>query len=403
MPDSSASSATLPKASSGVAVALGVAVAHGATDLYQAFLHPLLPRLMDKLGLSVSLAATAAVALSLAGSLLQPPMGYLADRYGREWFVIGGPLVSAIFLSSMGLADSFSWLLVLLVLGGIGSSIFHPPAASLAVRLEAGKGSGFRYSVFSFGGTVGYTLGPLIAVGIVTFRGLEGLWIAMIPGLLISLWLLRSLPRSERPPSPRKPPSARRLVKMLAGPLGLVFGISALSAFVQRVFLTLEPIIAAQAGVSEAMGAAALSIYLGGQSIGTLVGGLLADRVDRRGLLMAITLLSVPAHLLALWLPPGSIVALGCAAASGFLNMALLPPVVVMAQEMIPEGAAASSGIVMGLAWAAGSLAMIGTGILGDVVGAQAAALLSVPALWVGTLLAAHPALRSHARPARAL
>ena len=81
--------------------------------------------------------------------------------------------------------------------------------------------------------------------------------------------------------------------------------------------------------------------------------------------------------------------------------MALLPPVVVMAQEMIPEGAAASSGIVMGLAWAAGSLAMIGTGILGDVVGAQTAALLSVPALLVGTLLAAHPALRSHARPAR--
>ena len=61
-----------------------------------------------------------------------------------------------------------------------------------------------------------------------------------------------------------------------------------------------------------------------------------------------------------------------------------------------------ASGIVMGLAWAAGSLAMIGTGILGDVVGAQTAALLSVPALLVGTLLAAHPALRSHARPARA-
>ena len=73
--------------------------------------------------------------------------------------------------------------------------------------------------------------------------------------------------------------------------------------------------------------------------------------------------------------------------------MATLPPVVVMAQELIPTGAAVSSGIVMGLAWATGALAVLGTGALADAIGAQAATLLSFPAALIAVGLALHPAL----------
>ena len=63
-------------------IALAVSVAHGTNDAYAAFLAPLLPRLMDNLGLSITLAATLAMILSLAASVLQPAMGYFADRVG---------------------------------------------------------------------------------------------------------------------------------------------------------------------------------------------------------------------------------------------------------------------------------------------------------------------------------
>ena len=76
----------------------------------------------------------------------------------------------------------------------------------------------------------------------------------------------------------------------------------------------------------------------------------------------------------------------------------MLPPIVVMAQELIPEGAAVGSGIVMGLAWAAGSVGMLGTGILGDAIGAVPAAAFSMPLIMIGALLALHPALRPVAR-----
>ena len=68
----------------------------------------------------------------------------------------------------------------------------------------------------------------------------------------------------------------------------MIFAISALGAFVQRVFITMAPIVAADAGVSEAMGAVTLSIYLGAQGAGTITGGMLTDRVDRARLLAGL-------------------------------------------------------------------------------------------------------------------
>lgn len=384
---------------SAAGIALTVAVAHGLNDAYAAFLHPLLPRIMDKLGLTISLAAVLATALALAASLLQPVMGWLADRGRRRAFVVAGPLMSAVFLSLIGVAPSFEVLIVLLLLGGLGSALFHPPGASIAVRLEEGGGSGLRYSLFSFGGSLGYAVGPLIAVGLVAAVGLEGMWIAMVPMLVLAPVLFLVLP-APRPTGSRPPPSVGMILRLLRGPLGIVFGISALATFVQRVFLTMEPIAVNAAGGSEAMGALTLSFYLGGQALGSITGGWLADRMDRRSVLVSLTLLSLPMHVAAIALAPGSAGALLAASGAGFVTMALLPPIVVIAQEILPTGTAVGSGIVMGLAWAAGSLGVLLAGLLGDAVGARAAALACTPAVLGATALALHPSIRAHGRPA---
>jgi MFS transporter, FSR family, fosmidomycin resistance protein len=376
------------------AVAVTVAIAHGINDAYAAFLHPLLPRIMERLELSISLAASLAMTLSLAASLVQPVMGHLADRYGRRLFVIAGPLVGAVFMSLIGIAPSFLVLAAFLALGGLGSAMFHPPGAALAARVSAGKGSGMRASFFSFGGALGYAIGPLAAVGIVGARGLEGLWVAMLPMLVVVIVLARVLPTDRPDPARAPPPSPATVLRALRGPLGVIFGISAIAAFVQRVYLTMQPIAIAAVGGSEAAGAVALSTYLGAQAVGSLVGGTLADRLDRRRLLATLATLSFPAHVLALWLPPGSAPMLAAAAVAGFLNMAVLPPIVVMAQEIMPAGAAVSAGVVMGLAWAAGSVLVLGTGLLGDILGARDAALASVPLTLIGALLAMHPSIR---------
>lgn len=378
----------------GVRIALLVSLAHGLNDAYAAFLHPLLPRMMDRLGLNIALAATLGTAFAVASSLVQPLAGLVADRFGRRPFVVLGPVISGVFLSLMGWAPSFEILLLLLVLGGLGSALFHPPGASYAARGGTGPGSGLRFSIFSVGGAAGFALGPILVVAWVGRVGLEGLWLAMIPVLLFAPVLYLALPagRSERPVEP--PPGPGAVLRLLAGPLGLVFGISAAGAFAQRAFLTFLPIMAAGAGASEALGAGILSLYLAGQAFGTLTGGILTDRMDRRTLLLGLTALALPAHLLALGLPVGSVGAMAASVAAGFLNMAILPPVVVLAQEMVPRGAAVGSGIAMGLAWATGSLLLPLAGMLADAVGPREAGLVAVSAFGVAFLLASRPALR---------
>ena len=145
-------------------IALVTALAHGLNDAYASVVPPLLPRIMDRLGLSIALAATIAVTFSISSSLLQPLLGYVADHYDRRLFLVGGPLVSGVFVSLIGFAPGFWALVLLLTLGGLGSAAFHPPGASYAARVSEGKGSGTRLSVFSFGGAAGFAVGPLFAV-----------------------------------------------------------------------------------------------------------------------------------------------------------------------------------------------------------------------------------------------
>src|SRR5919106_1630397 len=111
----------------------------------------------------------------------------------------------------------------------------------------------------------------------------------MLPMVVIVLVVHRILP-AYAPRLHSETSAPARIVELLAGPLGIVFAISALCAFLQRLFLTLDPIIVAETGGSETRGAILLTAYLGGQAVGTLAGGLLADRVDRRRLLAALTL-----------------------------------------------------------------------------------------------------------------
>jgi FSR family fosmidomycin resistance protein-like MFS transporter len=369
-------------------VAAAVAVAHGLNDIYSAFLHPLLPRLMQKLGLSIALAAALTMTLSLAASLVQPVIGELADRLGRRWFVLLGPLLTAVFMSMIGLAPSFAVLMLFLALGGLGSAAFHPPGASLAAG-SADARIGARYSMFSFGGSLGYALGPLIAVGIVARAGLESLWLALLPMLILTPILFFFVPSDTQARATRAQHATRTsLAQLFRGPLGLIFGVSATGALIQRVFLTLEPILVSRAGGTEAAGALLLSIYLGAQALGSVASGFMADRIDRRRMLIWLTFLSMPAHALAMSLPAGHAACLTMTAVAGFLNMALLPPVVLMAQELVPGGKSLGAGIVMGLAWATGSIAMLGVGVLADAIGPRSAALLVMPVMLVGTGLA---------------
>src|SRR5690606_17646150 len=257
--------------------------------------------------------------------------------------VVIGPAMSAVFMSLIGVAPSFIVLVVFLALAGLGSAAFHPPGSVIAASSGSSSTRGARYSFFSFSGSLGYAVGPLVAVAIVSRGGLERLPYAAIPMLLL---------------------------------LPIVFAVMPSGAHQRRQARHEEPAVS----LREAL--------RGPLARGSRAGGVLGDRMDRRHLLLWLSALSLPAHALAFLLPAGSAGALLSTMTAGFLNMAHLPPLVLIAQELVPRGESLGAGIAMGAAWAAGSIAVLGIGVLADLIGVLAAALVAVPLTSLGVVLA---------------
>jgi FSR family fosmidomycin resistance protein-like MFS transporter len=173
-----------------------LSLAHFTIDAYSSFFSPLLPLLVTKLDLSLTRVGTLVALASISSSFAQPVFGLLGDRLRRPWFVALGPLTAAIFLSGIGMAPTFGALVALLMLGGIGVAAFHPQAAAISSSL--GTRRSVAMAIFVTGGTLGFALGPLLAVTVVGVFGLERTWIAAAPGLLMAglllAWFMRVAP-----------------------------------------------------------------------------------------------------------------------------------------------------------------------------------------------------------------
>ena len=196
-----------------------LSLGHFTVDAYASFFSPLLPLLVAKLHLSLTLVGSLVALAAVASSFSQLLFGWLADRVQRPWFVAFGPLVAAVFLSAVGLASSYGALVLVLMLGGIGVAAFHPQAAVLASELSPRRG--LAMSIFVTGGTLGFSLGPLFAVSVVGASGLERTWVAGLPGLVVSAlmlaWFARVTPRPRHAAVP-----ALAELRPVARPLALL-------------------------------------------------------------------------------------------------------------------------------------------------------------------------------------
>lgn len=166
---------------------IAISLAHFAQDTYSAFLAPILPLLIEKLGLSLVMSALLDIARKLP-SLLNPFFGLLAERTDARYFVILSPLLTATSMSLLGIANSYVLLVVLLFIAGISSTLFHIPSPGLIKESSGDKiGKGMGY--FMVGGELARTVGPLIIAGGVSLWGLDGTWRLMPFGFIASIVL----------------------------------------------------------------------------------------------------------------------------------------------------------------------------------------------------------------------
>lgn len=358
-----------------------LALGHGVTDLYANFLPALLPVFESKFNLTKSMVGVLLFALSISGSLCQVIYAYLGDKWSRRFFLILGPGVAAIFMCSIGLSPNFSVLFVLLLMGGMGVSAFHPHAASF-VGARAGEKRGFGLSIFMTVGTLGYGFGPLIAAALISSAliGANRMPLFSILGILTSLMLYKYATLEKEDNEAGKSLKILVVIKPHIKPLTILCTIVILKATVSMVFTSFMSFLMAQREKSLVIGGGAISLLVFSVAVGTLLGGYLYDKVNRRKLLIFSLLLSSP-FLLALVYSHGALFIIFLILAGITIGCSNPIPLAI-AQELIPEGASTASSIMMGLSWGIAGLPLWLFGKLADYYGGDV-----VPSMSIATLL----------------
>ncbi|MCB0092323.1 MAG: MFS transporter, partial [Caldilineaceae bacterium] len=198
-----------------------VAGGHFIHDTYSAFIAPLIPLLQERLGVGYAGAGSLAIYAQMP-SLLNPFIGYLADRVSLRYFIILAPAVTATLMSCMGLTSNYLALAMLMLAAGVSMAAFHAPAPAMIGRL-AGQRTGTGMSIFMASGELGRTVGPLFVTAGVAWFGLEGIWRLAAVGWITSVilyWKLHTV--SARPTGHKNTslqewlPLAKRIFPFLA-------------------------------------------------------------------------------------------------------------------------------------------------------------------------------------------
>src|SRR6476619_1238010 len=223
-----------------------MASTHFMVDGYGNIYAPLLPLLIPKLHLSLAAAGTLTMLYQLAASVAQVGFGHVADRWRPRLLVMMGPVVAVSVLSFVGVAPTVPVLAAVLIVGGLGAAAFHPPAAALAHRL-GGSHRGLAMSVHITGGTLGFSLGPLLFAPAAQHLGLQVTPLLAIPGLIVIAFFLSRVPPIELHPDAQ---AGFRALRPYARPLAILYVIVVLRTLASLSFATFVPVMLTRRGLS---------------------------------------------------------------------------------------------------------------------------------------------------------
>lgn len=342
-----------------------LSAAHHIHDLYTAFLAPILPLLIEKLGMSLSVTAFLDI-LRRIPALLNPFFGLLAERTGVKYFVILTPAITAISMSLIGLASSYTILAILLFVAGISSALFHVPSPVM-VKEASGNRVGTGMSWFMVGGESARTLGPLLVTAGVSWWGLEGIYKLMPLGILASIVLYIKLKNFDvnRPVAkPKEKGDTRRLLKKFRAFFIVIATFLMFQAAMKSALTLYLPVYLTNHGESLWYAGISLSILQFFGVMGTFFSGNISDKIGRKNMLVLTSSASVVS--MGLFIYFDSIYLLSLV---GLFLFASGPVLMATVQDTDSNMPTFMNSMYMSINFGVSSIVVFGVGILGDILG----------------------------------
>jgi MFS transporter, FSR family, fosmidomycin resistance protein len=330
-----------------------IGIGHFFSHFYILLLPPLFPLLKGEFGVDYVQLGFAIALLNGVTALTQAPVGFLVDRFGARGILIAGLALFSLSIGLVGVWPSYPVLLLLMVLAGLGNSVFHPADYAILSAAVDTRRMGRAFSIHTFGGYAGFAAAPPVIVALAAAFGWRlALLLAGVAGLVVSAVMLANsgVLRGDTDALRRRSASSAAGAgwKLLLSPpilmallffVMLAFGLGGYTSFSVAALEAIYHVDLAAATVP-------LTVYLTASTLGVLLGGWIADRTRQHhqvvaGCFLLVALFSAAVPLLK---PPILLVSLLFAGAGLFSGM-VAPSRDMMVRAVTPPG---SSGKVFG-------------------------------------------------------
>ncbi len=366
-----------------------LSIAHLAHDTFSAILAPLLPLLIAKLGMSLSVTAFLDITRRIP-ALFNPFLGVLVERTGSKYIVIFTPAITALSMGFVGLANSTVILFILLFVAGVSAALFHVPSPVM-VKNVAGNRVGTGMSFFMVGGELARTLGPMLVIAAVSAWGLEGIYRLIPLGLLASLVLYLKLRNYQSPQhlsKPKEKGDTRKILKQHRFFFIALAGFILFQAVAKSALTLYLPVYLTGQGSSLWYAGISLSVLQFFGVVGTFCAGNLSDRIGRRKTLLLSSVATVLFMGLFVW--SNNIIPL---AVLGLFLLASGPVLLAKTQDIATNMPTFMNSMYMFINFGVSSVAVFAVGLLGDKLGLQTTYIIAaffclgtIPLAWLVTL-----------------
>jgi MFS transporter, FSR family, fosmidomycin resistance protein len=367
---------------------------HFTVDMFGGLMPMLYPLMATQFELDNKSVGLIALAYTGSSSLSQPLFGYLSDRFGSRYFAVMSMVWSAGMVGLAGLSPSYGFLIFAATMAGLGSGAYHPQGASNAAAVSGDMQRNTAMSVYTVGGTSGYALGPLLGALVFAGFGPAGTLAIAPVGFIIAVLMLREFRARGLGLVQHEAQQRSVQVRIDWRPLMPVMAIVMIRSWVFLSVVSFIPLWFRDQGYGSPFYSTLTTMVIAGGALGTVAGGVLADRIGERVVIGLSLIVSWP--FLALFaLFPGPL-SLAFGPLFGFFADMSISVTLVIAQRLLPGRVGVASGVILGMGFVTGGIGVPVTGAIADSIGTG-------PAILVTSVLLAIAAAMATIVPQRAM
>ena len=342
---------------------------HFINDIYTGVLNPIMPFIAAKIGISMAIATIILTISHIFSSLLQPLFGFFADNNVKRSFIFWGLILSSLFIPMSAMASKPLILVLFIIIGSIGSSLFHPQALGFASRFAKYSDVGKAMAVFVAMGTLGYSCGQIVSSAITQFLGMHRMPLMTVVGCIWALLMFYFVPKLSNSAQPVNKIDFKIAFKRILSnrKLNILNLIAMMKTMISSACFILLPFLWKSMGYKPFYIGMALFAFIFAGGIGSLISSNVEKKIGSANVFYISMISTLPLMVLfVLTYHSHPTLSLVIFVIMGFVTMMATPVTMLMAQNVLPEYKSIISGFINGFSWGIVAIVMSMLGFVAE-------------------------------------